>query len=73
MTTEEAVAAERAAIVRTIRAEAESYTRQAKDLERRIEELPTQERRRVHELREKAGALRGMAAIIEHRETEGRP
>jgi hypothetical protein len=73
MTVDDAVAAERGAIVRSIKAEAESYSRQAKDLERRIEELPTHERRRVHELREKAGALRGMAAIIEHRATEGRP
>jgi hypothetical protein len=70
MTTEEAVAAERAAIVRAI--EAEDYLAEARDLWVREPRPSLEEMRQAAELRAKCSALQRMAVIISQRETEAR-
>jgi hypothetical protein len=73
MTTEEAIAAERAAIVRAITAEAEDYLARAKDIWAREPRPSLEDMRLSSELRAGCGALRRMAVVISQRETEGRP
>jgi hypothetical protein len=65
MTTENAVAAERAAIVRAIKAEAEDYIAYATALP--LDAL-TPDGRSERELRVAAGALRRVAVVISQRE-----
>jgi hypothetical protein len=72
MTTEEAVAAERAAIVRAIQAEAADYLAEARDLWVREPRPSLEEMRQAAELRAKCSALQRMAVIISQRETEAR-
>jgi hypothetical protein len=68
----EAVAAERAAIVRAIKAEAEDYRARASDLWAPDARPSLEDMRRSEEYRRAAGALRKMAVIISQRETEER-
>jgi hypothetical protein len=66
-----AIAAERAAIVRAIRAEAEDYYAKARDIWMRDPQPSLEDMRHAVELRAKCGALQRMAVIISQRETEG--
>jgi hypothetical protein len=70
MTTGEAVAAERAAIVRAITAEAEDYRARARDIW--VRDNPPrpslEEMRKVAELRAACAALRRIAVVISQRE-----
>jgi hypothetical protein len=68
-----AAAAERAAIVRAIRAEADDYHAAADDLALRVTEITTEEAGRISQLWSTAAALRRLAVVISKRETEDRP
>jgi hypothetical protein len=65
-----AAAAERAAIVRAIRAEADDYHARANDLALRVTEIPTEEVGHIGQLWSTAEALRRVAVVISKRKTE---
>jgi hypothetical protein len=70
---ERAVAAERAAIVRAIKAEAEDYRAKARDIWLSDARPSLADMRRSEELRAACAALRRAAVVISQRETEDRP
>jgi hypothetical protein len=73
MTTEEAISAERAAIVRAIQAEAEDYRAKARDIWVRdpgSRRISLEEMRLAEELRSMSVGMLRVAVIISQRETK---